>query len=39
MRRQHALALAEEVRRRHAESVDAYAAVAERIARRYGMKS
>jgi FixJ family two-component response regulator len=39
LRRQHAQALAEEVRLSRAESVDAYAAVAERIARRYGMKS
>jgi DNA-binding NarL/FixJ family response regulator len=37
VRRQHTLVLAEQVRQRRAESVDAYAAVAERIVRKYGM--
>jgi hypothetical protein len=35
--RQQALVLAEHVRQRRAEAVDAYAATAERIARKYGM--
>ena len=37
VRRQHALVLAEQVRQRRAEAVDAYAVVAERIVRKYGM--
>ncbi|MGB7157912.1 MAG: hypothetical protein WBD40_07585, partial [Tepidisphaeraceae bacterium] len=37
VQRQHELALAEQVRQRRAEKVDAYAAVAERVARQYGM--
>ena len=37
LRRQQELVLAEEVRQRRAEKVDAYAAVSERIARKYGL--
>ena len=37
VRRQHELVLAEQVRQRRAEKVDAFAAVADRIARKYGM--
>ena len=37
LRRQQELVLAEEVRQRRAEKVDAYAAVSERIARTYGL--
>ena len=37
VRRQHALVLAEQVRLRRAESVDAYAVVAEQVMRKYGM--
>ena len=38
LRRQHELVLAEQVRQRRAEKVDAYAAVAERIASKYGLR-
>lgn len=37
VRRQHELILAEQVRQRRAEKVDAFAAVADRVARKYGM--